>query len=139
MSGICLPFSRSGGTGRERRHRPSGKLGEGPLWLRVPVSPGQRAHASTSRYPTTIPAFTGHNGPGARTPRVRPSGPEFQPVRKRKAQPQAGQTNRNAAFAWLRRPVKARMRGLDMPHPGVRTSVALAWPFNLDFPLRPEL
>lgn len=64
---------------------------------------------------------------------------EFQPVRKRKAQPQAGQTNRNAAFAWLRRPVKARMRGLTCLILASRTSVALAWPFNLDFPLRPEL
>jgi hypothetical protein len=68
-----------------------------------------------------------------------PGCPEFQPVRKRKARTQAGQINRSTAFAWLRRPVKARSGDWTCLVLAPRTLDALAWPFNLDFPLRPGL
>ena len=79
MSGMACPPAGRAGLGRERRHRPPGKLGEGSLWLRLPVSPGQRARAWTFRYPTQFLPSPATTSQGARTPSVRPSGPGIPP------------------------------------------------------------
>ena len=57
----------------------------------------------------------------------------------RKARPQARQTNRSTAVAGLRRPVNARSGDWACLILAARTPDALAWLFNPDFPLRPEL